>query len=298
MVGKFLFLLAWASAVFAEDIGVTYEFSGGRFGDNLLSYLHAKWFAYERNIPLLYKSFPLSSKLKMDGEEKKLDVIATARFRVYLENGDTSQGNALYICPYFPEDPWELEHTLNAGGKAWFRFPVNWKDPGFRAAALKMIEPKGALDLILPPGGCISIAIHVREGGGHDGSEIQQMWPTKFPPIDFYIDALRTLMHRLGGRPIYCYLFTDAREPKDIAKQIEKAVPGVTLHYRKKNNRFNANILEDFFSLFHYDILIRSHSHFSQVPSLLHDYAAVYSLDEPGKGSWKIDEEIFQRLLR
>ena len=38
-----------------------------------------------------------------------------------------------------------------------------------------------------------------------------------------------------------------------------------------------ANVLEDFFSLFNFDILIRPQSNFSIVPSLLKDYAIVYA---------------------
>ncbi|HEV7737800.1 MAG TPA: hypothetical protein VGO47_10580, partial [Chlamydiales bacterium] len=39
---------------------ITYEFSGGRFGDNLLAYFHAKWVSYKYNIPFFYKEFPYS----------------------------------------------------------------------------------------------------------------------------------------------------------------------------------------------------------------------------------------------
>ena len=44
---------------------VTYDFSGGRFGDNLISYLHGKWVAHVLNLTFLYRPFEFSDKLEM-----------------------------------------------------------------------------------------------------------------------------------------------------------------------------------------------------------------------------------------
>ena len=57
--------------------------------------------------------------------------------------------------------------------------------------------------------------------------------------------------------------------------------------YRKVGNHHAKNVLEDFFSLFNFDILIRPRSNFSVVPSLLSDYALLcYPVDftKEGKG--------------
>ena len=54
------------TAPFWYTSAVTYDFSGGRFGDNLVSYCHAKWISYKYNIPLLYKPFDYSDQLMMD----------------------------------------------------------------------------------------------------------------------------------------------------------------------------------------------------------------------------------------
>ncbi|MFA5306719.1 MAG: hypothetical protein WC365_04680, partial [Candidatus Babeliales bacterium] len=48
---------------------VTYGLSGGRFGDNLLCYVHAKWISYKYHIPLLYFPFEYSSHLVFDEAE-------------------------------------------------------------------------------------------------------------------------------------------------------------------------------------------------------------------------------------
>ena len=129
-----LFLLATASLT-AHD-GVTYEFSGGRFGDNLLAYLHAKWVAHREGIPLLYKPFPYSSELALDERE------------VPFKEGD----RALTV-PYFPETQWEVRHTRDKDGKAWSYFAVDWSDCEFRQMAAELIAPKQPLSLIRPPPG-------------------------------------------------------------------------------------------------------------------------------------------------
>ena len=80
----------------------------------------------------------------------------------------------------------------------------------------------------------------------------------------------------------------------------------VKFNYRKLNNFHKKNVLEDFFSFFNFDILIRPQSHFSMIPSLIHDFAIVYSpagakieghhvvID---KTDMEINQDLFQKLL-
>ncbi|MDE3045934.1 MAG: hypothetical protein KGJ02_04750 [Verrucomicrobiota bacterium] len=277
---KWLFFVLATSLFSYTDLAVTYEFSKGRFGDNLLAYLHAKWFAYQRNIPLLYKSFPLSSQLVMHKMEKPYGAQfqQQAYTRHYLARGPINPGirlPILYICPYFPEDPWELDATLDMGGNEWYHFDVDWKDPVFRAMAREMIAPAHPLSLVNVPQNTVNIALHVREGGGYDGDDGYLYWPLKIPPLTYYIEALRkTLAFLPPGKEVFCYLFTDAGFPQHIAERIQEAVgSNLTIRYRRINNHHTRNVLEDFFSLFKFDILIRSQSNYSLVPTLIHDFA-------------------------
>ncbi|HSX11850.1 MAG TPA: hypothetical protein VLF94_09060 [Chlamydiales bacterium] len=264
------------------EFAVTYDFSGGRFGDCLLSYLHAKWLAYEKNIPLVYKSFPLSSQLVMHDKEKSFSDLGTGpRIRVYWGQPLNPHVKLplFYICSYFPESRWELENTKQSEGRPWAPFQVNWKDPKFRQIVSEMIAPKKHLTLITPPKDHLSIAVHYRDGGDYDFSDKTTLWPLKFPPFDFYVDALRSAIAEARGKPIYCFLFTDAVDREALAKKFEEAIP-IQFNYRKRNDRPESHVLEDFFSLFQFDILIRSESNFSLIPSLIHDFAIVYYPDE------------------
>jgi hypothetical protein len=273
----FLFLLARASSLFATASAVTYEFSGGRLGDNLLAYLHAKWFCYKREMPFVYKPFPYSSELVMDDEETHYEDVADRFITTIKIRGDKQriidQVSFLYVCPYFPEIKWELERG------DYCSFVVDWKNPKFREQVTEMIWPKQPLSLVTPLSNRISIAMHVREGGGFDDDEHPFNHPLKSPPISFYADCLKKIFNLFGSTPLYCHVFTDAMDPKGVVDQIVEAVPDgmqIIFDYRKEGNHHNANVLEDFFSLFNFDILIRPESNFSIVPCLMHSYMIVY----------------------
>src|SRR5665213_983093 len=85
---SFICLVSYSYA--HEEKAVTYEFSGGRLGDNLLSYLHAKWISYRHQIPLLYKPFKYSDKLMLDTNEIRFD-LSTKKFEqvVHLGRSET-----------------------------------------------------------------------------------------------------------------------------------------------------------------------------------------------------------------
>ena len=283
-----LFFLASFVLFSDSPQAVTYSFSGGRFGDNLLTYLHAKWLSYEHQVPLAYKPFPYSTELILDEREPSIEFF---------------QDVELVECPYFPENEFEL------GKHPYFHFQVDWENHQFRQIAREMISPKEELQLIYPPPGRISVAIHVREGGGKDPDGFTLRDPLKCPPVAFYAECFKTALNLLKGKPIYCRLFTDALHPEEIADAILLGVDDpsrVVMEYRREDNNPDANVLEDFFSLFHYDILIRPESNFSIIPSLLHDFALVFSphsfwmeedhvyIDEV---NFKMNEELYRRLL-
>ena len=277
-------LLSIRSVAALTEFGVTYEFSGGRFGDCLLSYLHAKWLAHTKNIPLFYRPFPYSSQLTLHTKEfPYANLKGEPRLRSLIGNCPLNPRITLpilYICPYFPEDLWEQRYTLGLNGLPWQIFTVNWKDLSFRQAVHEMLAPLQTLELITPPSNCITIAIHFREGGGFDDALAHAGWPLKFPPLNFYIEALTQAIDLFPGKPIYCFLFTDALNPQLYAAQIVAALPqeiSLTLDYRRVDNSPSKHVLEDFFSFFHFDVLIRPQSNFSMIPSLIHDFALVYS---------------------
>ena len=276
------FLLALPQLLIAEAV-VTYRSECGRFGDNLLMYLHTKWISYKYDVPIQcnYDECEFFSELvlyKRESNYYKTSHPTTHLVLSRIHPEPKQHEQITYIVPYFPEVKWEL-----AAATAWDHlFDVDWQDPQFRKLALEMIAPTRKLSLALPPPGTISIAIHVREGGRHDPESIRFVVPLKIPPLQYYVDSLERVVRLLPKQPLYCYVFTDAVYPKacEIVKMLKQALPSdvaIEFHYHRDDNHDRINVLEDFFSLFHYDILIRSTSNFSMVPNFLHDYAIVTS---------------------
>ena len=159
-------------------------------------------------------------------------------------------------------------------------FQVDWKDPGFRKILQEVVAPKHPRKLTLPPQNTINIAVHFREGGGYDTGNFRLGFLTKFPPLSFYIEGLLEIIELFQGKPLYCYLFSDALNPSQIIEQFKQSIPITTqivFDCRAENNLHDANVLDDFFSLFHFDVLIHPQSNFSVIPSLIHDYAVTYT---------------------
>jgi hypothetical protein len=267
------FLSLFCEALFGAYIG--HSKCGGRFGDQLVHYLHAKWLSHQSGIPLFYTPFVYSSMLKLDEVEAHLPRdYNLVSFPINARTSLNKAARILYECPYFPS----LEEEQNQGG--WYAFKVDWKDPAFRKMALSLIEPKEKLDLVTLPADCLSVAIHVREGGGFDTDHTRLYDPLKLPPIEFYIEAMHELIRHFPEKKIYCHIFTDAMDSKTIGETLQEAMKpyeNVSIHYRKEGNHHTKNVLEDFFPLFSFDVLIRPRSSFSILPELLHDYLAVYS---------------------
>ncbi len=296
----FPFFLAQA---YSSDL-ITYEFSGGRFGDNLLAYLHAKWISYRHQMPLLYKPFPYSSCLALDEIELPYDPNYHEKLITsYITKDFDSRYRPktitpkLYICAYFPESNWERATFLSPKERQHC-FEIDWKDLGFREIAKQMILPKRSYSLTHPPAGRISIALHVREGGGYDTGDFNMGFLTKFPPIEFYVQGLLEVIRQFPGKSFYCFLFTDALDPLSLLEVFKKSVPSDTkiiFDCREQNNAHTQNVLEDFYSLFLFDVLIHPQSNFSIIPALLHDYAITFSPSSATKinRSVTIDEVTF-----
>jgi len=265
-------LMAKEKRVFDESKrAVTHRTSGGRFGDKLLGYAHAKWISYKYGIPLLYRPFIYSDQLALHTIETRYHSADAKRFRLIIQpqrNIDyTKSISALYILPYFPDCPWEIER-----GKS-YHFPVDWNDPEFRQILRECIAPIEAYPHIQLSEQRKNVAIHYREGGGYDSKKAQDLLPLKHPPFSYYLEQLKTLYERLD-QPLFVYIFTDAKDPGKWVELFEKefAEMDILFNSRREGNRYDAHVLEDFFEMARFECLIRPESNFSIMASKLGKY--------------------------
>lgn len=263
------------SKKFQEDNAVGYSLSGGRLGDNLLAYLHAKWISYKYDLPLVRTPFYLSSQFCLEGRDQLLNKSITFKNVVQVSHEKqitADPSSTLFIIPYFTES--EFEYELCNGFSAPL-FEVEWNDSTFKAEVAKCIAPTNPIDTLVLPNDCLTVGVHVRRGGGVDPLPmVSRLLPLKFPPDSYYIQQIERLANIFNDQKLYVYILTDDRNPKKIVDSYAQVLnnPRIQFDYRKTNNSPHANILEDFFSFPKFDCLIICHSNFSLIASKLGSY--------------------------
>lgn len=294
--GSWLLLLAWAGASVSKtapkfktstnQIGgqfVSVQYNGGRFGDNLMAVAHALYFAHKHHSRFLLSSFQYSDQLVLNNSGKLTSNLAQKLPKRLPINGvrdfnhaPKEHPNILFEIPYFPESL--IEHA----GHTKPYFPVDWEDFGFLALLRTLIAPINRLSLVQPPKHQISVAVHIRHGGRFDDVAAMQAAGQpellyKFPLLAYYVEQLQLVSELFAHAPLYVFIFTDDLNPIQLTQQIATAVdrPNLTFDCRKTENHDRANVLEDFFSLQQFDILIRPDSNFSLMAEKLGDFAAV-----------------------
>ena len=235
---------------------VTWEPNGGRFGDNLLSYSRAKWLSYTFNVPLLYLPFKYSDELMLHEQETMYTPHSPQQFAtitylpIHSKCTLLPNSNTLYISH------WKTKST------------INWNDTVFIEKLKKTICPRQELDKVIIPQECLSIAVHVRNGGGFvvDTQQERERCPLRFVPDEFFIAQIARLADMFNTQNIYVYIFTDHMEPAKLMKKFKKTLnnPRITFGCRQEDNSHKSNVLEDFFSMMDFDCLIRPGSHFSR----------------------------------
>ena len=282
--------VAFFTSLSADYQAVTYSNKGGRFGDRVVDYIHAKWVAYSENKVFLYHPFPFSEELMLSKYEIP-----------FSEGVDFFEESDIFINGYYPESPWEKkQYHWNVTNTP------NYADPNFIALLRQMIAPVKSINALFPPKDCVSIALHVREGGGYDPIGVSLSNPAKIPPWNFYETCLKAVLGFVKSEKIYCFMFTDAKNPEaiiEILQENSEVKKRIQFDYRKENSH-KANVLEDFFSFKNFDILIRPDSNFSIVSSLIYDFAIIcspkdFELDEDlGWLTTEIDMKMNHKMLK
>lgn len=245
---------------------ITYKLNGGRFGDNLLSYSKAKWISYKYHIPFFYHSFPYSDQLQISALEDEYTPSIESQYEevLLLAKNQTPCIDVTKRCVYINQ---------------WYtKTEIDWNDRQFVSELKKTIAPLHDLELISPPKGFVSIALHIRTGGNYTPDAIwQHKCPLRFVPIEFYIEQLKHIVATLEGKKIYIYLFTDHSDPARLAQQCSNSLdnPNIIWEYRQAGNNHKSNVLEDFFSMMSFEYLIRPGSHFSRFVERLGDNKVV-----------------------
>jgi len=251
-----IFLLLSTYSIKCVNSAITWEPNGGRFGDNLLSYSRAKWLSYQFNIPLLYLPFKYSDQLMLHTQE------------TMYTNQLTQQFTYIKRLPY-KKKPILLPNNNTLYISHWNTdISIDWNDQVFLKELKKNIYPLYPLEKVIIPDNCISIALHVRNGGGFvaDNDQERERCPLRFVPDEFFIAQVQHIAAIFKKENLYVHIFTDHLEPLKLKQKFETAInnPRITFGCREHKNNHHSNVLEDFFSMMDFDCLIRPGSHYSR----------------------------------
>lgn len=307
-----LLLILLSSQLYSEDINqdtyITYEFSGGRFGDNLLSYIICKYFSWKYGLTFLYRPFAWSDELYMHRLENSITNFDGQRaFKVAYRIEDYNSSNQLVKPTLYVSNLYSKNYDWRDYTELYSYIADH---PMLHEEIKMMIAPIETMEFNLPQDRT-SIAVHVRKGGGFDkpllsGSSYNDtpdatkyadcQLPLKFPPDEFYIDQIRFISQLLEDRLLYVYIFSDDRHVPALVEKYQQAVnkKNIVFDYYKIYEPFNLHLIQDLFFMKEFDCLIRPDSSLSIVAQIIGDHNIVIW---PTKSHWEgstliIDESV------
>ena len=260
---------------------------GSRFGDNLLGYCKAKWIAYKYNLPFYLKVFPHAQELALAQKDSLLSA--------GIRKGYTQEVHVTRQKINWLQESRTLYYlSLNTKSIAWSITNTDSLFMQFRQELQELISPVRKPSLPTLPHDMISVAVHVRKGGGYDRPLLSdnpdktepyptgthyadQIWPLKFPPDTFYIDQIRYLYTYFGNQPLYVYIFTDDKNPPEIVRTFSSALSDCQLQFacRDTENGPDKNVIDDLMGLSIFDCLIRPTSNFSVCAQLIGNHQII-----------------------
>lgn len=182
----------------------------GRLGDKLICYSKAKWLSYKFNIPMFYLPFNYSDQLRLHEQET-----------IYLPQFDRLFSSIVNLPINFTGTLIPNNNTLYI---AYWKIKANvdWDDVLFLEQLRHDICPRFTLNKIIAPTGCISVAAHVRNGGGFyaDSAQIREERPLQFVSEEFFIEQIERLAEMFPEQNLYVHIFTDHQKPIKIKKKI------------------------------------------------------------------------------
>jgi len=275
---------------------ITYALNRGRFGDNLITYIKAKWISYKYSIPLLIKSFNYSEELTLNRIEKQYTSDLRKNFTRIIKFEKKSNVKIEKEKPYLYISTYNSNITFDKNDKTFINI------------LKKTIAPQKQYKKHNIPKNRISVALHVRKGGGFDLPLLSSInkknkktkyadkcWPLKFPPDEYYIDQIKKICNILNNAPLHIHIFTDDPNPLQILEKYKKSVEhlNITFSCRMEGNKHDKSVLEDFFSMTQYDCLIRSASNFSACADIIGNFLiSIY----PKNSHWENNKLIIDEV--
>lgn len=306
---------------YTQHSAMTYKPSGGRLGDNLLTFCKSRWLAYKTNLNFFYYKFPGSHNLMLSKHEKLFTQDMQQKYihiRPIKNNKDISKlsTSTLYISDiYSGYETWQPANK-NSNRKDW-RIYLHYtdliksfkEDVQFLKILRNNLQPTQKPNIPQEILKCPTIAVHIRQGSDKDGplyslqlypQKVKNFydnknydnfflikgfsdlqWPQKFPPLQYYINQILYINKLIKNKDVYVYIFTDSKNPAQLTKQISHAVNKKNMIFKYRTEK--ATVFDDLFAMAYSTYLIRPHSHLSLIAEIIGNHKIAIS---PKKWHW------------
>lgn len=308
------------------------ERTPGRLGDQLIMYTKQKWACWKYGGKLLHVTFPQSSLFVLDKKEERYK----PRYHsgIYKKHSGVLNG----VSHLTLNTPTPRLYTLGFSFHDDTMIYDLFNNTEFRDVIRTSLEPTVPVPVIALPTNGVTVALHVRKGGSYDGkllsnqffvsppyvlasddffqkipcpvgkpsSFIDENWPLRFLPDQFYVDQISILAAMLPHETIYVHLFTDASNPESLIVEYKRelkqysnviittpsegeherleqyASGGMIIDYRN-DEEYNIQLLSELFCMARCDVLIRGSSGVSLMAEILGNHLLVVT---PAKYHW------------
>jgi len=266
---------------------ISYEYTGGRFGDRVLGYAHARYLSYATGLLFLRRSFIHSEYLTIEYESDSFDAKISEYCEVYhinspdtlaeffqkIQSPDTPP--TVFIVDYFPSDISEWDS--DSGWKTALVIP--WQEEKFAAYLRSSLQPNIPIpDLTVK--GRLNVADHIRDLSGPDTDDpVRRVYPLKMPYLDYHERQIRRIYEWNGRRPMHVFLFSDTKTPLEFLQQIKDRFPNedILFNIQALESPDLNHVVQDFFAMQKFDVLITTQSNFSMMASRLADFDMIIS---------------------
>jgi hypothetical protein len=272
---------------------ISYE-GGCRFGDRILGYSQARYLSYFTGLPFLYRPFIYSECLTIDYQAQSYEMHAKDYENVFYINSnqtlqeffckiqDPNTLPTLFILDYFPAElgEWDLDPTRSVA------FDIPWKDPRFNKYLQRSLSPRIVIPDFRQPGR-LNVATHVRVFSGADTPQTPFYgFPLKNPTSDYHKRQIKRVFEWNLSRPMHVFLFSDIAQPLNLLEEFRQAFRDydITFDIQVLERPDVNNVVQDFFAMQKFDVLIATQSNFSMMAARLGSFdMIIYPVHAQGR---------------
>lgn len=230
---------------------VSYNLNGGRFGDNIASFVRALWVSYKYQIPLLYIKFPYSEQLYLNENPN------------FIKNNEPHSFKSTHVIKDLAQEKIELNNDLLYICEWGSKIKVDFTDKDFMILFKQNVSPTISDFSIYLDNNRFNVAVHVRKGGNFlPDNDAKLKQPLRFPPDEFYIEQIKKIAE-IVKQPLHVYIFTDDLQPDSLAKKFSAMCSDLNVSFSYKSSTAEEHVVQDFFAMTKFDALVRPESHFS-----------------------------------